>query len=295
LEAIQKLPSDHPWCQPILQVQSGDTNKRLALRHSITHHLHFNDDDKKKRVLFIHCHHFSLLGWRNSRQKATHISANTAKQWDKKIDRRSYHDDVNSLEYIINKQLKRKVMDQEKGHYVEVPIVTRNDVRALLDSCDGLPVARASWMMIRENTEPPFSVPKKKPKISATTPGSSACVALNGGVLAMMPPVLIMKPTAVTTPTVEPLSKQEQELPLNCLFPSFDSIQSLLSHQYFVCFNGEAKQFFQSWNNVRDTLSHLLPKFGVDSVKLQHPFHHEEMDQWFIYICATSSMGNPVS
>jgi hypothetical protein len=84
-------------------------------RDSIAHHLHLNDDDKKKRVLFIHRHHFSLLGWRNSRQKATHISANTAKQWDKEIGRRSYHDNVNSLEYIINKQLKRKVMDQEKG------------------------------------------------------------------------------------------------------------------------------------------------------------------------------------
>jgi hypothetical protein len=228
LEAIQKLPSHHPWGQPILQVQSRDTNKRLALRHSITHHLHLNDDDKKKRVLFIHCHHFSLLGWRNSRQKATHICANTAKQWDKEIGCRSYNDDVSSLEYIINKQLKRKVMDQEKGHYVEAPIVTRNDVRALLASCDRLPVARASQMMIRENTEPHFPALMKKPKMSAITRGFSAFVAWNGGVLATMPPVLI-----VTTPTIEPPSKQEQESPLNCLFPSFDFIQSSLSHLFF--------------------------------------------------------------
>jgi hypothetical protein len=37
-EAIQNLPSNHPWCQPILQVVCGNTNRTLALRHCIAHH-----------------------------------------------------------------------------------------------------------------------------------------------------------------------------------------------------------------------------------------------------------------
>jgi hypothetical protein len=65
LEAIKKLPpSNHPWCQLILQAQCGNTNRSLALRHCIAHHLHLDENDKKKNSLYIHHHHLSLLGWR---------------------------------------------------------------------------------------------------------------------------------------------------------------------------------------------------------------------------------------
>jgi hypothetical protein len=63
LEALQKLPSDHPWCQPILQLWKGMTNRTRALRYSIAYHLHLKDEDKEKEALFIHCHHFSIASW----------------------------------------------------------------------------------------------------------------------------------------------------------------------------------------------------------------------------------------
>jgi hypothetical protein len=56
------------------------SNKVLAVRYSIAHHLHLNDEDKEKASIFVHRHHFSTLGWSNSKEKTTPIAANTAKQ-----------------------------------------------------------------------------------------------------------------------------------------------------------------------------------------------------------------------
>jgi hypothetical protein len=51
-----------------MQVVAGDTNKRWALRYSIYHHLKLSEDNKKKGMLFIHCHPFSVLGWGKSKK-----------------------------------------------------------------------------------------------------------------------------------------------------------------------------------------------------------------------------------
>jgi len=41
-EILEKLPTEHLWCKPAYQVQShGDSNKKVALRYSIIHHLSF--------------------------------------------------------------------------------------------------------------------------------------------------------------------------------------------------------------------------------------------------------------
>jgi hypothetical protein len=95
---LQKLPNNHPppmqmWCQPILQIQSRESSKKLAARHVIAHHLHLYDTVRNKGTLFIHHHHFSLSGWshskhpkqskaKQSKAKTTLITANTAKKWD---------------------------------------------------------------------------------------------------------------------------------------------------------------------------------------------------------------------
>jgi hypothetical protein len=98
----------------------------LAVRYSIAHHLHLNDDNKEKASIFVHWHHFSTLGWSNSKQKTMPIATNTAKQWDELLGHKAYFDNVNSFEYIIETTLKGKLSPQQKGLYVEAPIISIN-------------------------------------------------------------------------------------------------------------------------------------------------------------------------
>jgi hypothetical protein len=58
-------------------------------------------------------HLLSLLGWRKSKQKSTPIDTQTAKQWDEEPGRMAYYDKVNSLEYIINNQLKLDLTEKD--------------------------------------------------------------------------------------------------------------------------------------------------------------------------------------
>jgi hypothetical protein len=165
LEAQETLPSDHPWCQPILQIQShGESSKKLALRESIAHHLHLSDKDREKRTYYVHRHHFSLIGWNYSSTKTKCIDANTAKAWDAELGRMAYYDSINSLEYIIEKRLREKMTAEEKGLFVEAPIVTKSEVCAVLDSHSKLPSDRTNRMMIRATStvKPPSTAPKKK-------------------------------------------------------------------------------------------------------------------------------------
>ena len=77
-EILQKLPQNHTWCQPILQVESqhGGTKKKLALRHSTVHDLHLSTEDRKKSAYLIHRHHFYRLlsSWHGSTTRlAPHV------------------------------------------------------------------------------------------------------------------------------------------------------------------------------------------------------------------------------
>jgi hypothetical protein len=74
-----------------------------------------------------------LIGWEYSSQKTKCIDATTAKEWDKLLGRPAYHDKVNSLERIVQQRLKEEVDEKEKGLYVEAPVVTRTEIRAVLD------------------------------------------------------------------------------------------------------------------------------------------------------------------
>jgi len=93
---------------PIIQLVSDETNRRLALRHSISHHLKLSDDNKSKGSFFIHRHHFSIVGWSSSsKQKTALIDATLARKWDDRLGRKAYYDKINSMEYIIQDQLNR--------------------------------------------------------------------------------------------------------------------------------------------------------------------------------------------
>lgn len=104
------------------------------------------------------------------------IATNTAKQWDELLGHKAYFDNVNSFEYIIETTLKGKLSPQQKGLYVEAPIISINkdcteielsNANALSDRVKRM----MKWMI--ETTQPPPSAPKKKHKMVAVTPGTS--------------------------------------------------------------------------------------------------------------------------
>jgi hypothetical protein len=98
-----------------------------------------------------------------------------------------------------------------------------------------------------------------------------------------------VKPASVTTPTIKSTFTLEQESLINPLFPTLDQIQILLSKHYFVQFNGESELFFQSQNNVADTLTHLWQKFpNLQYLKLQHPSY--EGEESVVYHVASFSL-----
>jgi len=235
-EILQKLPEDHPWRGPILQIQShGDTNRKIALMYSVAHHLKYSEKDRKKKTYRVHCHHFSLLGWSNSKSKTTLLDEQTAIERDKHIGRREYHDKVNTLEHIML-SLGRKMTKQDVGMYVEAPIVTRADVKVVLDSVKKGPSKRAMPMAKRvsESTPLPSSIKKKLKSVSTVTPGTKTPALARSGCSAV-----------ATTPTASSaLVSLDQASPPNPLYPSLDSITDLLSYQYFVRFNGDSEAFF---------------------------------------------------
>jgi hypothetical protein len=81
------MPNNHAWCKSILQFQSaGLTNTKLAIRHSISHHLHLSRRQKEKKTCYIFPHHFSEIGWQQSLQKMSYVDQLMAKAFDKAID-----------------------------------------------------------------------------------------------------------------------------------------------------------------------------------------------------------------
>jgi hypothetical protein len=59
------LSASRRWCMPILQLVADATNRRLALRHSIFHHLsHVMITGRNRGSSFIIAHHFSVVAWR---------------------------------------------------------------------------------------------------------------------------------------------------------------------------------------------------------------------------------------
>jgi hypothetical protein len=91
-----------------------------------------------------------------------------------------------------------------------------------------------------------------------------------------MMPAFTIKSSAVATPQIKS-AISEQALPLNTLFPTLEQMQSLLSQQYFVHFSGRADDFFQSQNNVDNTMRHLWQKHPeIKYLKLQHPSNEGE-------------------
>jgi hypothetical protein len=107
------LPNNHLWTQSAVQFQihgGRESNKKLAIRQSIVHHLHLSLQDQKKTKYLIYPHHFLQTGWQHSpKQKSNFIGAMTAKQFDKTVGRIAYYDQVNSVEYILQTIGGRKV------------------------------------------------------------------------------------------------------------------------------------------------------------------------------------------
>jgi hypothetical protein len=126
-----------------------------------------------------------------------------AKQWDEELGRMVYCDKVNSLEYIINKQLKLDLTEKDQGKYVEAPIMMRNEVHAVLDMHDNDVSSDRANRMMSQAIEPPSTATKKKAKVSSITPGTSTPF-VNADVHSMSTPVVIVKPAAIMTPTVKP-------------------------------------------------------------------------------------------
>jgi hypothetical protein len=85
-----------------------------------------------------------------------------AKQWDEELGRMVYCDKVNSLEYIINKQLKLDLTENDQGKYVEAPIMIRNEVHAVLDMHDNDVSSDRANRMMSQAIEPPSTATKKE-------------------------------------------------------------------------------------------------------------------------------------
>lgn len=127
IRIIASMPTSHPWCKSILQFQSAGeaTNRKIAIRHSISHHLHLSGKKKEKKTYYIYPHHFSEIGWQRSLQKTSYIDQSTAKEFDDAIGRKAYVDNVNSVERILQ-CLGRPVESRDKGmnEHHAVPAVT---------------------------------------------------------------------------------------------------------------------------------------------------------------------------
>lgn len=155
----------------------------------------------------------------------------------------------------------------------------------MLDMHDNVPSNRSNRMMICAATiEPPSTAPKKKKaKVSPITPGTSTIANAGGPFVSM--PIVVVKPAAITTPTVKQ-SIFEQLSPLNPYFPTLDQIWTLLLEQYFVRFEGNAKLCFQSQNNVAETLTYLWWKYdNIEYLEIHHPFHVGEDSVIYLHKC----------
>jgi len=155
-QVLEVLPSDHPWVGAPLQVQShGVTLKKMALRHRVIELLIAENSDK--RMLIIHRHHFSIVGWEHSKQKTVLLDKPLAQEWDNHYGwHPGYTESKNSVEVIAEK-LGMCVSSREKGKYVEAPIVSADQVRNVLQ-------------LERDASSRALRLTKKRSAVDATLP-----------------------------------------------------------------------------------------------------------------------------
>ena len=255
---LQVLPPDHAWCGPILQFQhGGSTNKKLAMKYSIVHHLGISKKQRENKTYFIHRHHFSLLGWSHSpHQKTKYIDSNTAKKWDETLGRKAYNDSINSLHYILGKQMSKTLTKGEDGKFVEAPIVTTAEVEYELHCHMTGPSERSERATKRDANPLVGTVSKKMKSVPIITPASAGTPA-KAAAMSTKIETPVTKASAMQHSPMRPM----EESPMNPFRPSLDKIHQLLSDQFFMRFKGDSKAFFNSKENVQQTLQDLaVPK-----------------------------------
>lgn len=84
----------------------------------------------------------------NSSYKANFITSETAHFYDKTLQCKAYLDQCNSVDYIIGEKVGIAFDIEDKGMYVDAPIVTWNDIKSVLNSQNNV-TARSSWLKKR--------------------------------------------------------------------------------------------------------------------------------------------------